>query len=272
MKWLWISLLLFFQAAGARAATVAEISQLVTDGHWREAQQQIAADLTQTNLSFQTRQDLLFQRDRMRRMGLDFGKTRAQVLAEARSIVPTITEHQFADWERAGALEFLDVDGRRRYFNRAAANLFRINPEARALKEKAHPGVVSQGLYRLEDIQKVISNYHKFGTPLNSPRTWRVAYTLSVKPGGVPPGEIIRAWLPFPHAGGRQSNIRMIFADPPRYVLSNSNAALSSVYLERPAAQEGPTQFKIAFEYTSDAFYQPIDPNLVQPAPPMIRH
>ncbi|HKI70731.1 MAG TPA: transglutaminase domain-containing protein, partial [Verrucomicrobiae bacterium] len=260
-------LLLFSSAAGVRAATVPEISQLVGNGHWREAQQEIAADLAKTNLSFQTRQDLLFQRDRMRRISLDFDKTRAQVFAEARAIVPVITEQRFDDWDKEGAIEFLNVDGTRRYFNRAAANLFRINPEAKALKEKVHPGAVSHRLYRLEDIQNVISNYDKFGTPLNSLRTWRIAYTLSVKPGAVPPGEMIRAWLPFPHTGGRQSNIRMISADPARYIFSDSNAALSSVYLERPAAREGPTQFKIAFEYTSDAYYQPIDPDRVQPTP-----
>ena len=198
-------------------------------------------------------------------MRLDFDKTREQVFQEVRAIVPSISEEQFADWEKAGAVEFMDIDGTRWYFHNAAANLFRINPEAKALKAKLHPDGGPEPLYRLADVRRVIANYDKTGERLNSPHTWRVTYVLSVKPGAVPPGEIIRAWLPFPHAGDRQKDIRLIAADPPRYILSDSNAALTSVYLEKPALADQPTEFKIVFECTSAASYQPIDPGRVMP-------
>jgi hypothetical protein len=266
MKLALVLLLLVFQTVGLRAASVAEITQLVGAGHWQQAQREITEELAQPGLSFQARQDLLFQSDRMTRMRLDFDKTRPQVFEEARAIVPAITDRQFADWEGAGAVEFMDVDGTRWYFHKAAANLFRINPEAKALKAKLHPEAASESLYRLADIRNAIANYDKTGERFNSPRTWRVTYSLSVKPGVVPAGEIIRAWLPFPHAGNRQSNIRLVSAEPPRFLLPDTNAALAAVYLEKPAAASGPTEFKIVFEYTSDAFYQPIDPARVQPA------
>ncbi|HYA79223.1 MAG TPA: transglutaminase domain-containing protein [Candidatus Nitrosopolaris sp.] len=261
-----VFLLLVFQTAGLRAASVEEISRLAGEGHWRQAQREITEELAQPGISFQTRQDLLFQSDRMERMQLDFDKTREQVFQQARAIVPAITEEQFAGWEKAGAVEFMDIDGTRWYYHNAAANLFRINPEARALKAKLHPETADQSLYRLADVRNIIANYEKTGERLNSPRTWRVTYGLSVKPGAVPPGEIIRAWLPFPQAGNRQSNVRLVSADPPRFLLLDTNAALASVYLEKPAASNGPTEFKIVFEYTSDAFCQPIDPARVLPA------
>jgi len=216
-------------------------------------------------LSFPARQDLLFQSDRMKRMRLDFSKTREQVFQDARAIVPSLSEDQFSEWEKAGAVVFLEIDGTRRYFSKAAANLFRINPEAKALKEKLHPDSGHEALYRVADIRSVIANYDQTSGRLNSPRIWRVTYVLSVKPGAVPPGEIIRAWLPFPHAGGRQKNIRLISADPPRFILSDSNAAISSVYLEKPALADQPTEFKIIFEYTAAAFHQPVDAARVVP-------
>ena len=107
----------FFKPPALRAATVAEITQLVGAGHWQQARAEIAQELHRTNLSFQARQDLLFQSDRMERMRLDFDKTREQVFREARAIAPSISEEQFADWEKAGAVEFLDIDGTRRYFS-----------------------------------------------------------------------------------------------------------------------------------------------------------
>ncbi len=260
----WLILLLISLAASLRAATVEEITRFVSDGHWQQANQAIAEGLAQTNLNFLTREDLLFQRDRMKRMRLDFDKTREQAFNDARAVVPTITDDQFAKWEQAGAVEFMDIDGARWYFHKAGANVFRVNPEARALKIAAH--VPNGDLYRLEDVRNVIAARDRTGEARNLPKTWRVTYSLSVKPGAVPPGEIIRAWLPFPHAGNRQKNIRLVSSEPAQFIQSRPNAALSSLYFEKPAASNGPTEFKIVFEYTADAFCQPIDPATIQPA------
>jgi hypothetical protein len=252
-------------AYGLDAATVEEITQSVTDGHWRQARQAITNDLAQTNLDSQTRQELLFQQDRMQRMRLDFSKTREQAFQDARAVVPSITEQQFADYEKAGAVESMDIDGTRWYFKNAGANLFRVNPDAQVLKARAH--LSDKSLYRLQDIREVIAAYDQTGQTLNSPKTWRVNYSISVKPGEVPPGEIIRAWLPFPHAGGRQSNIRTISSNLPQFVPTGTNNAIASVYFEESAVSNAPTEFKIVFEYTADAFYQPIDPAKIQPIP-----
>jgi len=288
MKMLSVVLLLVLQLAGIRAATVDEISGLVGAGHWQLARQEIADELARTNLAFQTRQDLLFQRDRMHRLALDFCKTREQALADARRVVPTITDEQFANWEKAGAVEAMGVDGTRWYFQNAGANVFRVNPEAAALKAKT--GNRAKDLYRLQDVKAVLAAYdqsggatltvarpnsisgnvqvnYQTGDVRNSPKTWRVTYSLSVQPGEVPPGEILRAWLPFPHAGNRQSNIRIVSTDPAQFIQSPTDAPISCVYLEKPAAASGPTTFKIAFEYTAAAFYQPLDPAKAQPIP-----
>jgi len=256
-------LLTLLTAAGLRAGMVEEITQSVTDGHWQQAQRAIADGLGQTNLDFRTREDLRFQRDRMNRMRLDFSRTREQAFQDARAVVPSLTREQFADFEKAGAVEFMEIDGTRWYFKQAGANLFRVNPDAHALKVKAQ--VPSKDLYRVQDVRDVIAAYDKTGRTRNSPKRWRVSYSISVKPGEVPPGEIIRAWLPFPHAGNRQSTIRLTSADPPQFIGSSTNAAISSLYFEKPAATNAPTEFKIVFEYTADAFYQPVDPAKIQP-------
>lgn len=257
--------LVLFQTSRASAASVEEITRLVTKGAWHEANQEITTELAQTNLSFQTRQELLFQRDRMMRMSLDFNKTREQVLQEARAIAPAISDEQFARWENAGKVEFLNIDGTPRYFNYAANNLFRLSADACALEApEAHSKPAPPVWYRLKAIQNVLSNFDKTGGPLNSPRTWRCEYRLSVKADAVPAGETVRAWLPFPHAMNRQSHIRLISSDPPQFISSNPDAALASVYLEKSAVSGKPTEFKTVFDYTAQAFYQPIDPARVR--------
>ena len=260
---------LILQAACERQHTpgnisVSQITQLVSDGHWQQARVEIADSLAQTNLNFQTRQDLLFQQDRMMRMRRDFDLTRKDAFAQAREVVPTITEAQFDAWEKSGAVEFINVDGTRWYYDGAGRNMFRINPEARALRDAAHRG--DDDLYRLNDIRSVIADYDKTGEPLHLPRTWRVTYSLTVEPDKVPAGETIRAWLPFPHTANRQQNIHIVSTDPTRFILADTNAGLSSVYLEKPSLGHQPTEFKIVFDVTTEAYYQPVDPARVQPA------
>ncbi len=70
----------------------------------------------------------------------------------------------------------------------------------------------------------------------------------------------------FPLAGNRQKNIRLVATDPPQFISSLTNAAVTSVYVEKPAATNAPTEFKIVFDYTRTGFYEPIDAAQVQPA------
>lgn len=265
MKLLPVFILGALLTANAYAITTEEITGLVSDGHWQQARQEIAAGLAQTNLDFPARQDLLFQSDRMQRMRWEFNQTRDQIFQQARAIVPTITEAEFTRWEKAGAVEFLEVDGTRQYYDRGAMNIFLINPEAKALKQKFSPDQGAISLYWLPGIRKVIADCDRTGARYSLPKTWRVTYTLSIPPGTVPAGETIRAWLPFPHAGNRQKNIRLISTDPAQFILADTNAALSSIYLEKTALSNQPVSFKIVFQYTSAAFFQPIDPLHVQP-------
>jgi len=260
MRRLAITLLLVLLAAGVYAASVDEITELVTDGHWHQADQEITTALRQSNLDFQTKQALLFQRDRMARIRLDFNKTRDQVLRQVRAMVPGVTDERFAAWEKSGAIENMDIDGTRWYFNNAAKNLFRISSEAHEMQIKLHPDTPQEDLCRPEDAEHVIAAYDKTGQSYNSPHSFRITYTLSVHPDAVPAGETIRAWLPFPHEGNRQKNIHLIATDPPRHVITGHNAPLSCAYLEKPAVAGQSTDFKVVFEYTSDAYYQPLDP------------
>ncbi len=249
------------------AARLDEIRALIEEGHWQKAHSEIAQRLQRPGLTFLDRQALLFEQERMRRIGLDFPKTRADVLVEARQVVPGLDEQLFARWERAGAVEFFNIDGQRHYFDLAAANLFRVNPEAKALQRQHQPAQAPVPPHRLANLRQVLSTFDRTGQRINTPKTLRITYRLTVKAGAVPPGETIRAWLPYPHAAERQVLVQWVTNDPPLYVLSPTNAALASVYLEKPALAGQPTTFLVVFDYTTRGAYQLIDPQRVRPVP-----
>ena len=101
-------------------------------GDFCVAEAAIAAALADPTLVDEPRQALAFERERMRRIGLDFGLDRAAVLARLRQAIPDLDEDEFDAWDRAGLVERMDIDGQPRYFNRAVSNLFRLSPEAAA--------------------------------------------------------------------------------------------------------------------------------------------
>lgn len=257
--------LLALPLSRAGAGEPADIRGLIEAGRWEEAQRTIRLRLQQPDLSFEAREPLLFELERMRRIRLDFTKTREQVLAEARKLVPALDEASFDGWDKAGAVESLRIDGQTWYFNRAAGNLFRIHPEARALKAKQQPVKDPTPPLRLENIRRILAHVDRTGEILNTPKTFRVTYKLTAKPRAVPAGETLRAWLPFPQAGGRQTFVRWLTNDPALHVVSPRTSALSSLYCEKPALAGQPTTFLLAYEYTSRGFHQPIDPARVRP-------
>lgn len=256
-------LLLVWPAAHPRAATLEEVSHWVEQGRWQDAQQQITQTMAQPGLDFPTREAWRFQIERMNRMRLDFSKTRDQTLRAVRHLAPGVTEEQFERWDKSGRLEFLAVDGARRYFQRAANNLFLLEPDARALRGQANPALTPP--HRLASLRRVLTAYDQTGQRLNSPRTWRVTYTLKVKAGVVPAGETIRAWLPFPQTGGRQTDIRLLSAEPPPLLPTGADRMLSSVYMEQTAREGQPTSFGVCFRYTTAGAYQPILADQVRP-------
>ena len=245
------------------------VSRLVTSGHWQEAEKAISTALQNEGLNFHTRQGLLFQRERMRRLALDFNKNCDQVLQEMQRIVPEVNATMLDKWEKAGSVECLIVDGGKRYFSEAAANVFRVNSQARALKERRTPPMNKTWLAMRENIAEIIRRHDRNGETLCDPRRFRVEYTLTVKADAVPAGEILRAWLPFPQEGGRQRDVRLLESDPAHGWIAPESRAQRSVYLEKTAVAGEPTRFRITFQYTSSGFYRHLDEREVRPVEPV---
>lgn len=182
----------------------------------------------------------------MRRMHLDFSKTKSQILTQAQQIVPDTTASDLDRWDSQGAVESMVIDGERRYFNRAAANVFRLHPEARERKALVHPGLDPDISCWLGHASELV----RFQT--NPPaRRFLVEYKLSVHPNAVPSGETVRAWLPFPHRAPPQKDIRLLTTSPPNPILSPVTNALSSLYLEQAAVVDQPTVFTVTFEFST---------------------
>lgn len=272
-----LALALLWTATATTAATPAaesptpdgDIVALVDAGRFEAADAAIDRTIADAGTAPDARRAALFQRERMRRIRIDFPYRREQVESQLRKQVPDLRDAEFDAWDRAGLLEHQVLDGDRLYFDRAASNLFRISPAALARRDPALPPLRTGPLetahpHHAEVRREALASGHNSV----SPRRVRIAYSLTVAADAVPDGRTIRAWLPYPRAlPGQQEDLQLIESAPARHRIAPASAPQRTVYLEQAARAGEPTRFRISYELTVMAQYHAIDAARVVPAP-----
>jgi len=262
-------------ALGAIAATDAAISSGdplpavvagVDVGDFRGATAQIDAALAKPGLDDRIRADLEFQRERMRRIRLDFTLSADQARAKLRESIPDLREEEFQRWTKANLLEHMVIDGTPWYFNRSVSNLFRVSPEAMARRATPFPRndgpMENANAYHDE----AVAEAKRTGKSSVAPRRIHVTQSITVNADAVPAGETVRAWIPYPRAlPGRQEDIRFLSSAPAKHQVAPESTLQRTVYLEKPAVAGQPTTFAIDYELTIFGEHHVIDPAKVTP-------
>jgi transglutaminase-like putative cysteine protease len=205
-----------------------------------------------------------FERERMRRIRLDFTLTRAEVEAQLRAEIPDCTDADFARWDVPKKLESLDIDGERRWFARAVPNLFRVDADASARRRAdAKRGV--------DGPMETLNAHHReivaAGRDAGVSRRVRVTQKLIVDADAVPAGERVRAWIPYPRAiDGQQERIVFLGSTPSAHSIAPESTLQRTVYLEQPAQSGVPTEFSISYELTVRGRHLPTVPGNAVPA------
>ena len=184
------------------------INKEIAEGNYNKAEIMIKEIISTNSLAQSEKDSLLFEIERHNRIKIGFTRTAEFVLDYVRNFIPEANENMLKSWENDGSLEFKIIDGIKFYFNRGHTNLFRINKAAKERKdavtgktkddldlllEKIVPGIISD----IED------NDGRYGTP----NKIRLTYKLSVDPNVVPPGEIIRCWMPYPREENKRQEV-----------------------------------------------------------------
>lgn len=253
-------------AAAGNADPLPPVVAAVDAGRFAQAEARIATLLAGGDLAGTIRHQLLFERERMRRIRLDFPLDRAAVLDRLRQSIPDLHEEEFEAWDRSGLLEHMDIDGQRWWFTRAVPNLFRLSPAAAA--RRAPPvRPFSEGPFeRLHPHHAEV--VAAAGTPGgDASRRVEVTQSLVVRPDAVPAGETVRAWIPFPRAiEGQQDGIALLRSSPAGGQVAPEEAAMRTVYLEAPARAGEPTRFSITYQVTVHPRHVAVDADTVVPA------
>ena len=223
-------------AASADQSPVQQVITLIDAGQFKAADADIGKALAQPGVTTDTHEALLFQRERMRRILLDFTLDADAAKARVRKQIPDLTDAEFARWDQQGLIEHQVIDGCTLYFKRAPNNLFLLSAEAAA--RRAHPAPSS------DDPMETLNDHHRaarreaLATHRSSvtPNHVRVTETVTVHADAVPAGETIRAWLPFPRElPGQQEDVRLVDSQPGGARVAPAGTLQRTAYLEKQA-------------------------------------
>jgi transglutaminase-like putative cysteine protease len=260
-----VSCLSITRLAAAATPPIEQIRAQIDAGDFKTAEAGIADALKQPGLSKQQQQAYAFQRERMRRILLDFTLGEDEVRARVRKQIPDVTEAEFAKWNAAGLFEHQVIDGRTLYFNRSPSNLFRLSGEALARRDPKQSPITDGPMESLNRHQRAIREAALAGHRSSVlPLRLRMTQKLAVDADAVPAGEAVRAWIPYPRPlPGHQEDIRFIGSVPAGHAIAPESALQRTVYLEKTAQAGQPTQFSITYELTIYGQSHVIDPDKV---------
>ncbi|MGO1070538.1 transglutaminase-like domain-containing protein [Lysobacter sp. CA199] len=243
------------------------IVALIDRGDFAQARTRIDQALKQPRLSEPQRRALEFQRERMRRIHLDFSLDRVQAQAKLRAQIPDLSDAEFDGWDRRGLLESMSIDGETRYFQRAPSNLFRLDPQALA-RRRADAKPLSHGPMEVLNAHHAQVRDAALEGGHGAPRRVRITQSLTVNADAVPTGKTVRAWLPYPRAiAHQQQDIRWLASTPAAHEIAPESALQRTVYLQQTAKAGQPTRFEVSYELTVFGQYRRIDPKRVMSAP-----
>ena len=240
----------------------------------------IVAIVFATILFFQHQQTKYsWDKDLAERLAFDYSKTKDDVKAVIAEFIPDVTDAQIDEWtEDESKLESMEINGQRRYFKRTARNLFRVDKACKAVYDSLHPEVWPDG-HTIDDYAvdpQIVSDVLGSGSPIAQPRTMKVRYTITVEPGYVPAGKMIKCWLPYPRTDvARQTRVKFIGAGvndnvitdstDARLVFSGNASKHSTLFMKGPSLKDKPTVFHEEFEYTVSGEWHDIDSSKVLP-------
>ena len=234
-----------------------KIDNNIKNGLFHETKILIKKLLIDSTTTDEIKIQLRFKKDLMDRINIDFCKDEEYIRKNLAKYYPNLTDEILNQWEISNALEVRIIDGEKKYFYNAIPNLFRIDKNAKKLKEKLD-GISKDDLkfFCKEHTSKIIEKYKTQNKNLLNPINMKVKYNLTVDADVVPAGELIRCWLPFPREDKkRQQNIKLLNTNIKNYIIAPEHYQQRSIYMEKSAENGVPTKFEIEFSYTSRAEY-----------------
>lgn len=219
-----------------------------------------------TELSKEQSVEIEILEAKMERIQLDFSKNESQIKEELAVWFPNLTSDQLLRWEKDKKLEMKFINGEKRYFKNAVSNLFRLDPDAKKIKENKDGALIdSLDIFCLRHTSELVNKVNSEINILEKPQKYRIDFTITLKPDAIPAGEIVKCWMPFPRESmPRQKNVKLLSVNSEKYILAGNQMMQRSLYFEKITESGKPTTFNYTAEFETAPYYINIQPEAVK--------
>jgi transglutaminase-like putative cysteine protease/SAM-dependent methyltransferase len=244
---------------------------LMHDGKLTEAQSLLASDDGHASLDVARAREEM--KEVLRRTRREYSLDAAELLERIKKDIPDVTAQDLERWTNAARVQHRIIDDQLKYFRREPANVYRFSEEAKIRKE-AHkkPEEKKTEWTLIQHLSNIVAAAEKSGQVEVLSIRHRIDYTVTVPANtkGAKAGSQIRVWLPFPQEYRQQKDIKLIESSPKvsDLVIADNGVPHRTVCfthtIDDPSKE---LTYKLAFEYTSSAYYPILKDDLVKPLP-----
>ena len=240
------------------------INEEISKGNFSMATKMMQDILKEDKITRNVKDSLIFEIIRLDRIRKDFKLSEEDVLDYVKKYIPEADKKMIKNWEIDGSLEFKVIDGEKRFFNRSYTNLFRINKVAKSRMDSITGKSKDDLDLLLENIApEILSNIDDNGGRFSKSEKIKLSYKLIIPADRVPPGELIKCWLPFPREGNDRQQI-IDFSSKDKFIVADNSHLQRSVYFEKKTEKGKSTNFEYDLIISTKAENFNIDPSLVK--------
>ncbi|HEX5219040.1 MAG TPA: transglutaminase-like domain-containing protein [Verrucomicrobiae bacterium] len=257
---LWLGLI----TVCGQSPSLEKAQTLERQGDFKGAARLLSEALGSVGVSSLQQAQIRFELDRLERIRKDYPFTKDSLFVALKKSVRDLTGEEFERWIGEGRFDARTIDGEQRFMVSSVSNLYFRYPE---LEPRRMPPRDRSSYERrvLEAARSITKAAGESGKPYVLPKQFNVAMSVTVESNAVPPGEVIRAWLPIPREYPFQSGFKPGETSSRVKHLDAATSVIRSVHLEQPAATNGQTEFKIEYDYTRHGVRFDLNPERVRP-------
>ena len=248
----------------------------LADQRYKEARDlEVQGELTLSRLNYTQARDLFARQGDQYKLNLaNAGIARTLGLAQDYSLdvqalnnllrtrVLDYRSHELASWESKGMLDFLIIDGQKRYLRHSLDNLAMLNPDLAS----RIPGWLEARSAATRDLA-AYALAPDWGDPRSSyrhPTSFLVKYRLVVETSCIPAYQTIKCWLPYPLSSPRQESTLVSFLPPRGIKLAPLvEGEVGLVYAEMENIVPGPLNMELVYELRTKETNKKIEPEWV---------
>jgi transglutaminase-like putative cysteine protease len=249
------------EPVSAPPVALARAAELCDKGDFQRASAVLSAALDGPKVSEADRKELLFQRDVLRRIRLDYPFTREGLYNALLGKVEGLSSQEYQQWIDQGRFDSRMIDGKLKFVGTSINNLFFRYPELEDRRINGKDEISEQKERMLVSlaIKKAAREQH---TPYVLPHYFLNTMTLTVDQAALPrerPGELVRAWLPVPRLYPYQNHIKFIHSSTPVVKLAPETSHIRSAYFEQYNARNSDLKFSVTYSYARSGVYFDMD-------------